>query len=187
MDENYLDDLLNDISNKGKSNDDFDNAINSDVGLDIDFSDIDNISLEELDGFDDLTLDDLEVDDIDFDDVDVTKLSDDANNKSKVTIEPEKYDLNDLIDEANASSLQKDYVGEEVNASDELDDSSQDVFTEAKNDMDLDQKIYSFDNEEVSLMSSKEDDKSSSESSIDNSIDNLSNRYALIYICKLLN
>ena len=54
MDENYLDDLLNDISNKGKSNDDFDNAINSDVGLDIDFSDIDNISLEELDGFDDL-------------------------------------------------------------------------------------------------------------------------------------
>ena len=25
MDENYLDDLLNDISNKGKSNDDFDN------------------------------------------------------------------------------------------------------------------------------------------------------------------
>ena len=60
--------------------------------------------MEELDGFDDLTLDDLEVDDIDFDDVDVTKLSDDANNKSKVTIEPEKYDLNDLIDEANASS-----------------------------------------------------------------------------------
>lgn len=174
MDENYLDDLLNDISNKGKSNDDFDNAINSDVGLDIDFSDIDNISLEELDGFDDLTLDDLEVDDIDFDDVDVTKLSDDANNKSKVTIEPEKYDLNDLIDEANASSLQKDYVGEEVKASDELDDSSQDVFTEAKNDMDLDWKIYSFDNEEVSLMSSKKDDKSSSESSIDNSIDNLS-------------
>ena len=71
MDENYLDSLLGGASSGDNNN--FDNNVDADSGVDIDMSDLRNISLDELDDLDSLDLGDLELDDIDFDDVDVTK------------------------------------------------------------------------------------------------------------------
>lgn len=75
MDENYLDDLLGELSGNNGQQNSFDKSMSEDSGIDIDFSDVEDISLDELDALDDIDLSSLELDDIDFDDVDVTKLS----------------------------------------------------------------------------------------------------------------
>jgi len=82
MDENYLDDLLKEVSTNNQKKNNFDQNVEKDSGVDIDFSDLDDISLDELDSLDDISLDDLELDDIDFDDLDVTNLSFEGNKKS---------------------------------------------------------------------------------------------------------
>jgi hypothetical protein len=48
--------------------------VNNDAGLDIDLTDLEDISLEDLDDFEGIDFDNLELDDIDFDDLDVTNL-----------------------------------------------------------------------------------------------------------------
>ena len=103
MDENYLDDLLNEVSSNGKQNKNFDNNVNSDASVDIDTLDLDDISLDELDDFDDLDLEDfdlgdLSLDELDFDDVDVTSLE---VNKPEPVIETpdDDFSLEELVNE----------------------------------------------------------------------------------------
>ena len=77
MDENYLDTLLGEVSEKDKFNNDFDMSVDKDAGIDVDLEDFGSITLSDMDGFDelgDLDLDSLDLDDIDFDDLDMTKL-----------------------------------------------------------------------------------------------------------------
>lgn len=98
MDENYLDDLLGELSGKNGQQNSFDKSMSEDSGIDIDFSDVEDISLDELDALDDIDLSSLELDDIDFDDVDVTKLS---NEKTAVSnnLGDADFDMESLIAE----------------------------------------------------------------------------------------
>ena len=98
MDENYLDELLTGMSSNNKPNKNFDNAVDKDAGIDIDMSDLDDISLDELDELDDLDLGDLDIDDIDFDDIDITSLS--APKKNEAPKKEEDFSLDDLLMEA---------------------------------------------------------------------------------------
>ena len=121
MDENYLDGLLNDVSSKNKKNNSFDNVVNMDAGIDIDVSDLDNISLEELDGFDELDLGDLDIDDIDFDDLDITNL----NASKTVASEEEKqedFNLDSLLTEP-----EDNYFDREIPDEEEHEDNSQTI------------------------------------------------------------
>ncbi len=104
MDENYLDDLLNEISSNPKQNKNFDNSVDSDSSVDINLSDLDDISLDELDDFDDLDLadfdlGDLSLDELDFDDLDVTRL--DVKKEESVAEDAfeEDFSLEELIKE----------------------------------------------------------------------------------------
>ncbi|MDE5872935.1 MAG: hypothetical protein K2H07_03380, partial [Lachnospiraceae bacterium] len=98
MDENYLDDLLGELSGNNGQQNSFDKSMSEDAGIDIDFSDVEDISLDELDALDDIDLSSLELDDIDFDDIDVTKLSSEktavGNNSNDVD-----FDMESLIAE----------------------------------------------------------------------------------------
>lgn len=49
-------------------------SVNNDSGLDIDLTDLEDISLEDMDDFEGIDFENLELDDIDFDDLDVTNL-----------------------------------------------------------------------------------------------------------------
>ena len=96
MDENYLDDLLKGVSTDNQKKKSFDKTVDMDSGVNIDFEDLDDISLDELDSLDDIALDDLDLDaleDVDFDDLDITNL--DAQ-KSKASAEyiPEQEEFN---------------------------------------------------------------------------------------------
>jgi len=99
MDENYLDNLLKEVSGGGSTN--FDKIVEKDSSIDIDLSDLDTISLDELDDLDSLELGELDIDDIDFDDLDVTKI--DTNITQPVNPEPpteketEDFNLDKLI------------------------------------------------------------------------------------------
>ena len=101
MDENYLDDLLNGMSTTNvKKNKNFDNEVNMDSGIDIDMSDLGDLSLDELDELDNLDLGDLDLDDIDFDDVDVTNINPKSQPKeSTPTEEQEDFSLDALVAE----------------------------------------------------------------------------------------
>ncbi len=118
MDENYLDDLLGQVSsdntkqNKGV-----------DPYMDIDLSDLGDISLDELDGLDDIDLSGLELDDIDFDDVDVLSLDTDKVKRAASKQEEEDFNLDDLIEETSNDESDTQY---NVNMDDE-----QDVFADA--------------------------------------------------------
>ncbi len=125
MDENYLDDLLKGVSTDNQNNSSFDKNVDKDSGVNIDFSDLDDISLEEFDSLDDISLDELDFDDIDFDDVDVTDLS--AGN-SKATSEyiPEEEEFNaedmlagiDAIDNLEAEDMSNDEAEDTMSAMD---------------------------------------------------------------------
>ena len=99
MDENYLDGLLNSVSSDGKKNN-VEESVEKDSGINIDMSDLDNLSLDEFDDLGDLDgldLGDLDFDDIDFDDIDITRLDSKAGKAPK---EPEEdFSLEDLLDE----------------------------------------------------------------------------------------
>jgi hypothetical protein len=64
--------------------------VNSDAGLDIDLTDLEDISLEDLDDFEGIDFDNLELDDIDFDDLDVTNLD------TGITYQKEPLDTNEF-------------------------------------------------------------------------------------------
>lgn len=96
MDENYLDDLLKGVSTDNQKKNSFDKTVDKDSGVDIDFADLDDITLDELDSLDDISLDELDFDDLDeldFDDLDVTNLNSDKN-KSPSEYIPEKEEFN---------------------------------------------------------------------------------------------
>lgn len=97
MDENYLDSLLNQVSSDKKQNNSFERAMDLDAGVDIDLSDLNDISLGELDGLDDIDLSELDLDDIDFDDIDVTDLRAEQKNKLPEQVE-EDFNLDALLE-----------------------------------------------------------------------------------------
>ncbi|MCM1082757.1 MAG: hypothetical protein NC428_04690 [Clostridium sp.] len=114
MDENYLDDLLGELSGNNGQQNSFDKSMSEDSGIDIDFSDVEDISLDELDALDDIDLSSLELDDIDFDDIDVTKLSsekpDAGNNANDVD-----FDMESLIAEtAEVQEAPDSSTGEDI-------------------------------------------------------------------------
>ncbi len=121
MDENYLDDLLKEVSTNNQKKNNFDQNVEKDSGVDIDFSDLDDISLDELDSLDDISLDDLELDDIDFDDLDVTNLSSDGNKKSSEYIpEKEEFDASDMLENIDSiEDFETDDIEEATLPSDE--------------------------------------------------------------------
>ncbi len=150
MDENYLDNLLNQVSSDKKQNNSFERAMDMDAGIDIDLSDLNDISLGELDGLDDIDLSELDLDDIDFDDIDVTDLH--AKQKDKVPERVEDdFNLNDLLEEQETPvESQKTDSPQEVSPElpDKTDESSapemdmqanqDDVFATAYNEMEDD-------------------------------------------------
>ena len=69
MDENYLDNLLKGVSTDNQKKNSFDKNVEKDSTVDIDFSDLDDISLDELDSLDDISLEELDFDDL-FDFID---------------------------------------------------------------------------------------------------------------------
>lgn len=124
MDENYLDDLLGELSGKNGQQNSFDKSMSEDSGIDIDFSDVEDISLDELDALDDIDLSSLELDDIDFDDVDVTKLSSEKTAVSNNSGDTD-FDMESLIaetaeeQEAPGSSPEEDiFMESEAEAQD---------------------------------------------------------------------
>ncbi|MCM1272866.1 MAG: hypothetical protein NC225_08030 [Clostridium sp.] len=98
MDENYLDNLLNDLSND-EEQENIDINISEDSGVNLDLSDLGDISLDELDELDDIDLSSLELDDIDFDDVDVTKLDESAVSSGNSFHETEDFDMSTLLED----------------------------------------------------------------------------------------
>ena len=115
MDENYLDSLLKGVSPDEKQNKKIDSAMDLDAGVDIDLTDLDNISLDELDDLDNLDLGDLDIDDIDFDDLDITNISSTASKQDKVAEEDEDFNLDDIIKEVEAEAQQEQVLLEEQN------------------------------------------------------------------------
>ncbi len=100
MDENYLDDLLKGVSTDNQKKNSFDKIVDKDSGVDIDFSDLDDISLEELDSLDDISLDDLEFDDldgVDFDDLDITNLNSTNKESTEYIPEQEEFNADDML------------------------------------------------------------------------------------------
>ena len=101
MDENYLDDLLKGVSTDNQKKNSFDKTVDMDSGVDIDFADLDDISLDEFDSLDDISLDDLDfddLDDVDFDDLDVTNLNSDKNKiTSEYIPEQEEFNADDML------------------------------------------------------------------------------------------
>lgn len=73
-----------------------DDILGTDAGEDLDFSDLSDISLEELDALDDIDLD-LDLDDIDFDDLDVTDLK--PKKREKKREKKQKEELSKTLDE----------------------------------------------------------------------------------------
>lgn len=127
MDENYLDGLLDELDG---TDDKLNDNLDLDSGVDIDLSDMDGISLEELDDLDGMDLSDLDFDDIDFDDVDITNLDAGAapTIKEKAPKKPkEDMNLDSLIAEAEEQQVSK--VQEEVP------EVSDEVFAEAEQQM----------------------------------------------------
>ncbi len=123
MDENYLDDLLKEVSaSDQKNNNSFEKNVEKDSGVDIDFSDLDDISLDELDGFDNLELEDFDFDDIDFDDVDVTSL--DSTSKKNIDTEyvpaMEDFDADALLENIDAKESIEESVEESFDDMDAL-------------------------------------------------------------------
>lgn len=139
MDENYLDNLLKDVSADGKKNNSFEDTMDLDAGVDLDLSDVKDISLDELDDLDDIDLSGLDLDDIDFDDVDVTKLDSDGTGKS-VADDNEDFNLDDLIENADSfagatEEPVEEQAEEQAEEKQNQDISKDDVFKEADNEM----------------------------------------------------
>lgn len=144
MDENYLDSLLNKVSSdQNDINNSFDNIVEEDSGIDIEMSDLDNLSLDELDDFDSLDLGDLELDDIDFDDVDITNLDfqkiSDTNKTKSDQVQELDFNLDELISETQeASSNNIEALEFNSETSEFSDPVNEDVFSDAEMQFDED-------------------------------------------------
>jgi len=139
MDEDYLDSLLDEVDLNEKVNT-IDSTMDADSGVELDLSDLSDISLDEMDGLDDIDLSDLELDDIDFDDMDVTSLKVQESSKE----EPEEdMNLDALVKEFSEDSVEEDTSSVEDNSMEDLFASVDvdDVFNDATEKM----------NEDVSL------------------------------------
>lgn len=142
MDENYLDNLLGQVSPDKKQNNDFENTVDADADIDIDLSDLTDISLGEMDGLDDVDLSDLELDDIDFDDMDVTSL--DAAGVAKAEGQPEEdedFNLDSLLDGMPGDDFGMDTLSDEApsqEAEKDLSQFAEDVFTDAEQQLEAD-------------------------------------------------
>lgn len=122
MDKNNLDSLMDEFSSMdGELNDNLD----LDAGVDIDTSDMDGISLDELDNLEGMDLGDLDFDDIDFDDVDITNLDAGATPVIRER-EPKAEDMN--LDALIAEAEQPDF-------SDAMPIEEDEVFREAESQM----------------------------------------------------
>ena len=143
MDDNSLDSMLDELVGDTNS---VDENIDMDSGIDIDMSDLPDISLSEFDDLGNVDLDDLDldIDDIDFDDVDITNLNSDvpeekghhvkaASNAQSSTKEDE-LDLDALIAEAGAA--EEEVLVNEGQAAD-------DVFAEALEEFKEDESVNS--------------------------------------------
>ncbi len=133
-------------TNNSKNNSEFDRRMEMDAELDLDFDDLSDISLDELDDLDNLDLGDLELDDIDFDDLDITSLEVKDIPKSS-SAQQDDFSLDDLIEQTapaeDISGIQED---DESNESmDDLfallegNDKTTDIFAEADPVKDLDE------------------------------------------------
>lgn len=142
MDENYLDNLLGQVSPDKKQNNDFENTVDADADIDIDLSDLTDISLGEMDGLDDVDLSDLELDDIDFDDMDVTSLDTAGVAKTEQQQEEdEDFNLDSLLDGISAEDIGQDVLQEDVlfsEAEGDLSQPAEDVFTDAEQQLEAD-------------------------------------------------
>lgn len=136
MDENYLDNLLNDVSNE-ENNNNFDDAMNMDADMDMDLSDINDISLDELDNLDDVDLSGLDLDDIDFDDIDVTKLDADSNRQNE--FQNEDFSLDKLLD-IDDNQAMAELFGDSFEDTQKKDEASSDI-----EDMDIDDLFSALD------------------------------------------
>ncbi|MDE6025885.1 MAG: hypothetical protein K2G45_10580 [Lachnospiraceae bacterium] len=167
MDENYLDNLLNDLSTDEQKN--IDETISEDSGVNLDLSDLGDISLDELDELDDIDLSSLELDDIDFDDVDVTKLDggaisssssgnsfDEAEDFDMATLLEDEDEMQDMFsesiediadmmlaeDEYSDSGADMDVnMGADMNAAEEYTEMNNGVFEEADTAQQLDENF----------------------------------------------
>lgn len=137
MDENYLDSLLSGVPNDKKQNNSFDDTVDVDAGVDLDLSDIGDISLDELDNLDDIDLSGLELDDIDFDDIDVTRLGVDTADAT-VSDAEDDFSLDELISDEPEET--EEPVSDAAEQSAEIqDDFSDDVFDAAMGQMQQDE------------------------------------------------
>ena len=135
MDDNSLDNMLDELVGDVNS---IDENLDADSGIDIDMSDLPDISLSEFDDLGNVDLDDLDldIDDIDFDDIDITNLDSDVPEekgrhiKSETKPKAEDLDLDDLIAEAGAA--EEDLL---------VDEGADDVFAEALEEVKEDETI----------------------------------------------
>lgn len=139
MDENYLDDLLGELSGNNGQQNSFDKSMSEDAGIDIDFSDVEDISLDELDALDDIDLSSLELDDIDFDDIDVTKLSSETtavgNSSNDVDFDMESL-IAETADTQEAPEYEPEPMAEQTLSFDE------EVFSEAETEQRMDEEMF---------------------------------------------
>ena len=172
MDENNLDSLLDELSSMDEELND---NIDADSGVDVDAGDMNDISLDELDDLESMDLGDLDFDDIDFDDVDITNLDVDSNPVVKKR-EPEKDD------DMNLDSLIENASKERTQAQDEtrMQDMSKDddVFGEADMQMQEDTSLDSgvFDDamfDQMTLGANQTDKKTNPYTSGEESLDAL--------------
>lgn len=147
MDENYLDSLLNQVSSDKKQNNSLEHAMDMDAGIDIDLSDLNDISLGELDGLDDIDLSELDLDDIDFDDIDVTDIRAEQKNKAPEQVEDdfnldalleasEESEKADLTRERSTEALER--TGESSASETDMQVNPDDVFAAAYHEMEED-------------------------------------------------
>lgn len=140
MDDKDLDNLLKE----------FDGSVDSDSGLDIDFSDIEDISLEELDKMAGIDLDGLELDDIDFDDVDITNLDTGINYKtSGVEPKDEEYDFDKLLSDEEKTEIIPPYEESSDEVTEVLPETDIEAKLDAMEDIGLDEVFGEADNQFV--------------------------------------
>lgn len=126
--------------------------LNKDLDIDIDLSDFDDISLEELDGFEGIDFDNLELDDIDFDDLDVTSLDSgigSSHEKTKQESEDD-FDFESLLaeEEKKNSGIKQDSTPipedlQDTGPTSDIDDLMKEIEMDTYNDVfdDADKKL----------------------------------------------
>lgn len=138
MDENYLDNLLDQVSPDKKQNSSFENIVDADADIDIALSDLDDISLGEMDGLDDVDLSDLELDDIDFDDMDVTSLDSASIAKTEAqSQEDEDFNLDSLLEDISEEDISSEDVLPQKTEED-IPQPEEDVFADAEQQLEAD-------------------------------------------------